>query len=409
MKAATHSGWYPLLIATAAIGIANSVVFSVLSDLQDEYGFADAGLGLIAGAGMLVGFLGQLLLAPLADRGHSKRLLIAGLMVAVLGSVLFAASSTLVGFVLARAVVGLSNGLFLPAARAIAASISDENVAERLGRLGGVELAGFVTGPVVGGLLVGPLGVRWPFIVCGAFALVAAMLLAPRSLPAPPITERSNRLSLDLLRRREMQVGVLLNVALFFPVGMYDAILDRYLTDRGASNVLIGISFTMYGIPFALLASRGGRLADRRGAYRLSLVAIALVVPLTAAYGLLTVPVVIMAVFFIEGTVQALGVPASQAVVAEAAPLGRASAAQGLAGSMNLLAAAGSAFTAPLVYERWGAEVTFTAAAVLVAVLGAAAVTLHRRPDRGGRDALGASGALDARHFTQAAPNTDPL
>ena len=162
---------------------------------------------------------------------------------------------------------------------------------------------------------------------------------------------------------REMQVGVLLNVALFFPVGMYDAILDRYLTDRGASNVLIGISFTMYGIPFALLASRGGRLADRRGAYRLSLISIALVVPLTAAYGLLTVPVVIMVVFFIEGTVQALGVPASQAVVAEAAPLGRASAAQGLAGSMNLLAAAVSAFTAPLVYERWGAEVTFTTAA----------------------------------------------
>ena len=185
MKPAAHSGWYPLLFATAAIGIANSVVFSVLSDLQDTYGFADAGLGLIAGAGMVVGFLGQLLLAPLADRGHSKTLLLAGLMVAVVGSVLFAASSTLVGFVLARAVVGLSNGLFLPAARAIAASISDENVAERLGRLGGVELAGFVTGPVIGGILVGPLGVRWPFLVCGAVALVAAAMLAPRSLPAP--------------------------------------------------------------------------------------------------------------------------------------------------------------------------------------------------------------------------------
>ena len=41
-------GWYPLLLASAAIGIANSVVFALLGNLQDEYGFGDAGLGLIA-------------------------------------------------------------------------------------------------------------------------------------------------------------------------------------------------------------------------------------------------------------------------------------------------------------------------------------------------------------------------
>lgn len=378
MTARHPDGWYALLLATAAVGIANSVVFSVLSDLQDEYGFADFGLGLIAGSGMVVGFVGQLLLAPLADRGHSKTLLIAGLLVAVLGSVLFAGSSSLLGFVFARGVVGLSNGLFIPAARAIAASMSDENVAERLGRLGGIELAGFVTGPVIGGVLVGPLGVRWPFLVCGAIALVAAVALAPRSLPAPPMLERASRLSFDLLRERRMQVGVLLNVALFFPVGMYDAILDRYMTDRGASNTMIGISFLLYGIPFALLASRGGRLADRRGAFKLSVLAIVLVVPLTAAYGLLTAPLVIMSIFFIEGAVQALGVPASLAFVAQAAPLGRASAAQGLAGSMNLLAAALSAFTAPIIYERWGAGVTFSAAAIVVALCGTLAVVRHQ-------------------------------
>jgi MFS family permease len=378
VRPGNNDGWYALLAATAAVGIANSVVFSVLSDLQDKYGFGDSGLGLIAGSGMVVGFVSQLLLAPLADRGHSKRLLLAGLVVAVIGSVLFAGSSSLIGFVVARGVVGLSNGLFQPAARAIAASMSNENVAERLGRLGGVELAGFVTGPVVGGILVGPLGVRWPFIVCGAIALGAALALAPRSLPAPPTVERTKRLGLDLLRLREMQVGVLLSVALFFPVGMYDAILDRYLTDRGASNVLIGISFLLYGIPFALLAARGGRLADRRGAYRLSLVAIAFVAPLTAAYGLLTVPLMIMSVFFIEGSVQALGVPASQAFVAQAAPLGRASAAQGLAGSMNLLAAAVSAFTAPIIYERWGAGVTFSAAGLTVVLCAGLAAARHR-------------------------------
>lgn len=379
LKPPTAPGWNALLAATAAVGIANSVVFSLLSDLQDQYGFRDTALGLIAGVGMVVGFVGQLLLAPLADRGHSKRLLLWGLGAAVAGSLLFAASSTLAGLVMARAVVGLSNALFLPAARAIAASMSDQGVAERLGRLGGVELAGFVTGPVIGAVLVDPFGVRWPFLVCGIAALAALIALAPTSLPAPPIsTDRHQRLSIDLLKIRSMQVGILLNVALFFPVGMYDAILDRYMTDRGASNVVIGVGFLMYGIPFALLASLGGRLADRRGAFRVSIAALVLVVPLTAIYGVITLPALMLIVFAIEGSVQALGVPAAQSVVASAAPIGRASAAQGLAGAMNLLGASVSAFSAPAIYEAWGPVAAFSIAAAMVAVATASAAVLQR-------------------------------
>jgi len=360
------------------VGIANSVVFSLLSDLQDRYGFADSGLGLIAGAGMAVGFVSQLVLAPLADRGHSKRLLLAGLLCAVVGSLLFAGSSSLIGFVAARAITGLSNGLFLPAARAIAASMSTDRVGEHLGTLGGVELAGFVTGPVIGGVLVGPLGVRWPFLVCGVAALVALLALARQHLPTPPLGDGGSRLSLDLLRVREMQVGVLLTMALFFPVGMYDAILDRYMTDRGASNVVIGIGFLMYGIPFALLATTGGRLSDRHGAYRMSMVSLVLVAPLTMLYGLLTAPLVILVVFAVEGSVQALGVPATQAYVAREAPLGRSSAAQGLSGAMNLLGATVSAVAAPAIYGRWGAAAVFVTAGALVALAGGAAAALHR-------------------------------
>ena len=376
---AAAPGWIALLLATAAVGVANSVVFSLLSDLQDTYGFGDSGLGFIAGAGMAVGFVSQLVLAPFADRGHSKRLLLAGLVAALAGSVMFAASSTLIGLVLARAIVGLSNGLFLPAARAIAASMSPDRVGERLGTLGGVELAGFVTGPVVGAVLVGPLGVRWPFLVCGMFALVALLALARQHLPSPPIAAQASRLSLDLLRVREMRVGVLLTMALFFPVGMYDAILDRYMTDRGASNVLIGIGFLMYGIPFALLATTGGRLADRHGAYRMSMVSLVLVVPLTAVYGVLTAPLLITALFAVEGSVQALGVPATQAYVAQVAPHGRASAAQGLSGAMNLLGGTVSAVAAPAIYGAWGAGAVFGTAGALVGVAGVVAASIHRR------------------------------
>ncbi|MFM2077588.1 MAG: hypothetical protein RJA49_1478 [Actinomycetota bacterium] len=366
-------GWYPLLLATASIGIANSVVFTLLSDLQDKYGFSDAGLGLIAGTGFLVGLVGQLLLAPFADRGHSKLLLLAGLGMAVAGSVLFALSSSLVMLVVARAVVGLSNSLFLPASRAITISISDTDVARRLGTISGVELMGFVTGPVIGGLLVGPFGLKVPFLVAGGFALAGALMLAPRALPQPPIGDHQG-MAFDLLRLPRVRAGVLMSIALFLPVGIYDATLDRYLTDLGAGNVLISFGFLAFGIPFALLATRGGAYADRKGALRVSFMAACLVGPLTAIYGHLSVPAVIVALSAVEGVIQSFGVPAAQAVVAEAAPVGRAAAAQGLAGSGNLLVGATTAYLAGPMYQHLGPAWMFSLAGIGIVAVGVLAV-----------------------------------
>ena len=371
-------GWYPLLLATASIGIANSVIFSLLSDLQDKYHFSDAGLGLIAGSGFAVGLVGQLLLAPFADRGHAKLLLLCGLGMAVAGSVLFALSSSLAMLVLSRAVVGFSNSLFLPASRAMVISISDDDVGRRLGTISGVELAGFVTGPVIGGLLVGPFGLRVPFLAAGSFALAGALMLAPRALPEPPIGER-HRLAFDLLRLPRVRAGVLMSMALFLPVGFYDATLDRYLTDLGASNALIGMGFLAYGIPFALLATTGGRIADRRGALRVAFISTVLVGPMTAIYGFMRIPELIVGLSAVEGLVQAIGVPAAQAVVAEGAPRGRAAAAQGLAGSGNLLIAAITAYSAGTLYKHVGPAWMFSIAGTGVVCFGTMALTQRRR------------------------------
>ena len=119
------------------MGISNSVVFTLLSDLQDRYHFSDAGLGLIAGTGFLFSLLGVLFIAPFADRGHAKTLMLAGLGLAVLGSLMFAASSSLVMLVVSRAVVGLSNSVYSPSSKAIAITMSDPSeIGQRLGQIG---------------------------------------------------------------------------------------------------------------------------------------------------------------------------------------------------------------------------------------------------------------------------------
>ena len=124
------------------------------------------------------------------------------------------------------------------AEQALRHSIEPDNVAHRLSVLGGVELAGFVTGPVLGGLLVGPFGLRVPFLAAGAFALAGGLMLLPRDLPQPPIGP-STGLAFDLLRIRRIRAGVFLSVALFVPVGFYDAVLDRYMTDRAVRDQMM--------------------------------------------------------------------------------------------------------------------------------------------------------------------------
>lgn len=376
---ANPPGWNAILLATATIGVSNSVVFALLGNLQDEYGFSDLGLGLIAGAGFVVGLIGQILFAPFADKGHSKLLLLLGLAAAVAGSISFALSSSLIALILSRCLTGASTSLYLPSVRAIAISVDRDNVARRLGVLGAAELGGFVIGPMIGGLLVGPFGIRVPFLVNGIAALVGLALLIPRKLPEPPRTDR-HQLGFDLLRLPQVRTGVLLSMAAFAPVGFYDAVLDRFLTDLGATELVVGLSFLLFGLPFALLAPTGGRLVDRIGAVPASVIAMALVTPLVASYGFISVPIVIALLSGVEGCIQALGVPAVQSAVARAAPEGRAAAAQGLAGAGNLTMGAITAFSAGPMYGNLGPEWMFCIAAAVGAVL--TVLAMLQRPAR---------------------------
>jgi predicted MFS family arabinose efflux permease len=377
--AARTPGWRALLFATFTIGLSNSLIFAVLGDLQDEYGFSDAGLGMITAIGFVVSLVAQLFVAPLADRGHARAVLLSGLGLAVVGTVLFASGSSLAWFLMARAVVGASIGSFMPAARAIAASLATEQAGERLGRMASIELAGFVLGPVVGGILVDPLGISATFLVFGVAALATLIAVARRALPSPPRSTTRHGLSVDLLRLADVRVAVLLALALFIPVGVYDALWDRYLTDRGASNVLVGLSFGLYGLPFVLLATRGGRLAERMGPVRAAVLSILLFAPLVALYGVIAWPWLIIAVSVVEGSVQALAAPAVQLATARAAPTGRGSAAQGLSGATQLAGASATALIAAPLYGSLGSELVFVTVAVLVLVIGALAWWQHQR------------------------------
>jgi MFS family permease len=380
---------WPYFVATFFVAAGGGLIFPLLADLQDEHHLPTWGLGVISGMYFVGAVVGQLVLAPYADRGHTRRLLMAGAILSVVTMVLFAVSSELWQFSLARLMSGLAAGSFLPATRATLVRAAPERAGHLLGRYTGTETGGFVFGPVLGTAAYELWGLAAPFLAL-AVALAGVTVLLSRSTvpPAAAAADAGGRAApatggigavLGLLRIRGVVVAVLLELAVFLPVGIYDSIWARYLQDRGATTMFVGVGLALYGIPYVLWAPQGGKLADRRGPVFAAVVGMVVVVPTTALYGLLAAPVVITLFALMEAFGNATAVPGAQAAMARSCPPERLASGQGLSGSISLLVAGATAAVAAPIYGAAGPEVLFVGAAAVMSLLVVAALALDRR------------------------------
>jgi MFS family permease len=83
----------------------------------------------------------------------------------------------------------------------------------------------------------------------------------------------------------------------------------------------------------------------------------------------------------VEGVIGALSIPATQSLMAQVAPKGRAAAAQGLNGSGDLIAGIIMSLIAPVLYgssEEHGGVLTFGFAAGLMVIFGTAVALMLR-------------------------------
>ena len=378
-KKQINADLFLLLFCTFSTAAANSVVFASMSELQEKYGYADSALGLIAGTGFALGLVVQLFVAPLADRGHGRKLIQVGLALASIGSIVFVFGDSLGWFIVGRAFVGASLGCTFPAVRALAANLDRSRSAERLGAVAGTEIGGFVTGPLVGSLLIDQFGLDATFLVFGAMAVFALVVIMPRKFPELISSNESRRLSFDLMRIRSMRVALILTLAVTFPTGMFDALWDRFLDDLGGNNAITGLTFAVYGLPFILFSSRAGKLIDKRSPVAVVLWLVIPISLLTISYGIVKQPWIILGIGLFEGILQATMIPAALSAIAKAAPLGRASAAQGLSGATTVFGQMIAAFTAPSIYGAYGAFVTFFVVALGIATIAGLAGIMHLR------------------------------
>jgi len=144
----------------------------------------------------------------------------------------------------------------------------------------------------------------------------------------------------------------------------------------GASTLFVGVSLTMYGIPFAIVASMSGKFIDRSGPWLAATFAVAIIVPMTVIYGFLVSPVLLMALAMVEALGQGIGAPACQAAMVEATEENERATGQGLVAAASSIGAGLAALLAAPLYAGPGPEATFAIVAAVVCVLGCAAFAL---------------------------------
>ena len=412
------------MAATVLMSSGAMVIFPLLPTLQSQLDISTADIGFVAAAGFAASLAAELLVAPFADRGRARTMGVAGVVLmtaALLGSAMATESWHLIA---GRALGGLGLGVFMAAASALLVRADPTRAGEALGRLGAAELAGIAIGPLASGLAIAFASPAAILAWSGAVVLigVAPVLLAFRERTDPDAAAagqaagaaearaagggsaaasvdpaaRPPRVSFDLLRS-PMVVGVLLLYgAVMVPTGAYDGIWPRFMADIGASEWLTALSYTLFAVPFALVAGWAGRLADRRGGVSAYVRGAVVLVPIVALYGVIGNPWVATGVGFVESSGQALAFIGAAAAMAQAVPAARAGASQGLMRAFGLLMATIAAALSGIAYESGGPLVLFGGTAIVVVVIAAAGLLVIRSARRRARaDAAAVAASVD--------------
>jgi MFS family permease len=361
-----------LFVAAGLETMAYGTVYALLADLQDRYGLPTWGLGLIAGATFAGAFVAQLTLARFADRGHARRLIRVGLLVAAAAIAWFGLSSELWQFVTARLLIGLGSGAFLPAAQRMIVFREPDRAGELLGRMASVQVAGFVLGPPVAAILSETIGLRAPFLVQAAALLACAPALA--RLEEPQLAESAERRPLRLLlRRRGVWIALCIGVGTQLSVGSFEAVWARFLTDKGATTALIAITLSVFPLPMVFGAGYAGRLSDRHGAVRIGAIGLTGLSITSVLTGVVDPLWGLCVVSVLAALANTLVLPAGPAAMTTAATSVMLAAGQGLYSAVGNAVAALASVAAAAIYEAWGATATWVSAgAVTLALVGIA-------------------------------------
>ena len=346
------------------------VMFTMLDDWRSEYGIQETGLSMIIAVGFFTSFVAQLTIAPLADKGHARKLLSLGMLANALGAVIMAFGESLPAFLLGRFVMGLGAGIAIPAIKRIVIVSDRENIGRNLGRGVSIEVAGFAIGPVIAALTVDTFNLAAPFIIITVLTMIFGIIISQLNISETAAEDRtSERFALDLLKIRPVLGSILVGLALYVMIGVYDSLWVIMMDDLQAPNWVGNAGVALFGLPWIIFGTLGGKIAQRHGPLRVSAFGLALGALYMTSYGFLSMPYLMLGIGLSQSILDSLTVTGIGIAVAQATPTERQAGASGLLGGMQTLTGGISAVAAGASYEHFGQAFAFSATGMVMAML----------------------------------------
>ncbi|NCY15670.1 MAG: MFS transporter [Actinobacteria bacterium] len=355
-----------LFIVTALMSIGYGLIFTLLADIRDHFGFTSGGVGLIVFAGFASGFISQLFLSRYADRGRTVLMVRTGIAVAAFSMLWMVFATDLWQWIGGRLLFGLGSGMVSPSMRRVVIARDPQQVGMNLGRQTAFEMGGFLLGPLIAAVLAQTIDLRAPFLFLFITYTAVLALIGRIDLRSGPqdVHHRSLR---NLIVQPAMQSALAAAIAFFLTVGMFEAIWAIVLRDLDAPTWLIGVTLSLFSLPMIFFASRAGAIAQRRGPIRMVTISITVAAICTFSYGIGPLWVLI-AVSAIHAIADSFTMPANQVAVALSSPPEQFAAGQGLLGATGLAVAGLAALGGSAIYGSHGRSAVFTATAVLMMV-----------------------------------------
>lgn len=363
------------LMASLAAGY--GVLFTIVDEYRDEYGIGETAIGVVIGIGFVAAFLSQVFIAPLADRGHARKVVLFGVTINVIGLLLMGLSTTLTPILIGRFISGVGIGAAVPAARRIVILADPNHLGQNLGRLLAADVFGFALGPAVSAVLVGPFGIPAPFIVVAVATLVLVPFVA-RVEVSESEPSQHRRLALDLLKIRPFAGAVVLGAAVFVMIGSFDALWALVHSDLGTTKWLANLGITLFALPLIVFGPIGGRWAQVYGPFKIGVLGLLGGATFMTLYGLMPTGGLIFAVAMVHAVSDGITVSSSGVAVGMTVPEDRQAGAQGVLGAAQAVSAGVMAVVTAALYDQFGRTVAYAVCGAVMLVLVALAAWLAR-------------------------------
>lgn len=364
-----------LLLSASALGaMSYGVMFTMLDDYRDKYSIAESKLGLIVAAGFITGFIANVLIAPYADKGHAKRLVILGILMEIIGCLIMAFGGSFVALFLGRFLTGLGGGASEPAVRRIIILANPKEMGRNLGLSVSAGVGGFALGPVISAVTVDAFGLAAPFLIICALLAVTFIGISRLHVQEAEVADAPpQRLAFDLLRMRPILGVIIIGLALFVMIGTFDSLWSVMMEDINAPTWVASVGITIFALPMLFLAPYGGRMTQKIGPFKASITGLSIAALFMALYGTIGSPYVMMVIGLFHGVIDGLTITGGSAAIALVAPKERLASAQGLYSGLQTLMGGVTAGLAGLAYEHIGRSTFWVCTIVMLTMVGTGA------------------------------------